>query len=48
VPEPNREALALAEKYRMRPTFHAARMYRGTPPSLPLERIFGVTTFELG
>lgn len=48
VPEPNGHALALAEKYRMIPVFGTARMYRGTPPSLPLERIFGVTTFELG
>ncbi len=48
VPEPNKNALALAEKYRMQPVFGTARMYRGTPPDLPLERIFGVTTFELG
>ena len=48
VPEPNKEALALAEKYRMHPAFHTARMYRGTPPKLPLEQIFGITTFELG
>ncbi len=48
VPEPNRHALALAEKYRMQPVFDTARMYHGTPPNLPLEEIFGVTTFELG
>jgi GNAT superfamily N-acetyltransferase len=48
VPEPNREALGLAEKYRMHPAFHTARMYRGAAPELPLEQIFGVTTFELG
>ncbi len=48
VPEPNHEALALAERYDMQPAFYTARMYRGDPPNLPLDRIFGVTTFELG
>jgi len=28
--------------------FEAARMYKGYVPDLPLERIFGVKTFELG
>ena len=30
------------------PVFETARMYRGPAPALPLERIFGITTFELG
>jgi len=28
--------------------FETARMYKGPAPQLPVERIFGVTTFELG
>ena len=24
------------------------RMYRGTPPQLPLARIYGITSFEVG
>jgi hypothetical protein len=32
----------------MRPIFETARMYTGAAPALPLDRIFGVTTFELG
>ncbi len=28
--------------------FETARMYTGPAPALPLRRIFGVTTFELG
>lgn len=28
--------------------FETTRMYRGRPPELPLERIFGITTLELG
>lgn len=30
------------------PVFETARMYRGAMPRLPLERIFGITSFELG
>ena len=47
-PEPNRAALRLVEGRGMRPVFETARMYLGTPPVEPVERIFGVTTFELG
>lgn len=48
VPEPNRAGIALAERYALKPAFETARMYRGTAPALPLDRIFGITTFELG
>lgn len=48
VPETNAEALALAERYDLSPEFETARMYKGPIPSLPLERTFGITTFELG
>lgn len=47
-PEPNRSATGLAARYRLSPVFETARMYRGAAPELPLERIYGVTTFELG
>lgn len=48
VPEPNREAADLAESRGLSPVFETARMYRGTDWPLPLDRIFGITTFELG
>jgi len=48
VPEPNGEALALARRYAMTPVFETARMYTGPAPDVPLARIYGVTTFELG
>ncbi len=48
VPEPNRSALALAERHAMTPVFETARMYTGPAPRLPLARLFGVTSFELG
>ncbi|MBX9773208.1 MAG: GNAT family N-acetyltransferase [Xanthobacteraceae bacterium] len=47
-PEPNRGATGLAGRYRLSPVFETARMYRGAAPALPLARIYGITTFELG
>lgn len=48
VPEPNKAAIALAQKFWMTPVFETARMYTKSFPNLPLENIFGITTFELG
>jgi ribosomal protein S18 acetylase RimI-like enzyme len=48
VPLPNAEAVALAESYGMRGVFETARMYTGAAPKYELERVFGVTSFELG
>lgn len=47
-PENNRAALAIIEQYGMTEVFGCARMYLGSPPDIAHERIFGVTTFELG
>lgn len=48
VPEVNAAAVALAEKYAMTKSFETARMYTGEVPDLPLERLFGVASFEIG
>lgn len=48
VPEPNAAALALARSKGMNPVFETARMYTGDPPPCELDRVYGVTTFELG
>jgi hypothetical protein len=48
VPEPNEHGLALAEAFGLRESFGCARMYLGPPPDLPLDRIYGVTSFEFG
>jgi len=32
----------------MKPVFETARMYTGAAPDLPLPKLFGVTSFELG
>lgn len=48
IPGPNKAAQALCERHGMAPVFETARMYRGPAPALPLDRIYGITTFELG
>jgi ribosomal protein S18 acetylase RimI-like enzyme len=48
IPEPNDAAGRLVERFGMSPVFETARMYTGEPPPEPVDRIFGVTTFELG
>ena len=48
IPEPNRAAARLVQRFGMTPVFETARMYTGDPPAEPIKRIFGVTTFELG
>lgn len=47
-PEPNDAAGRLVQRFGMSPVFETARMYTGDPPPEPVNRIFGVTTFELG
>ncbi len=47
-PEPHAAATALARRFGLSPVFETARMYRGPAPDLPIGRIFGITTFELG
>jgi ribosomal protein S18 acetylase RimI-like enzyme len=47
-PQDNKAAVALAESAGLVPVFETARMYRGPAPSLPIDRTFGITTFELG
>ena len=48
VPSINGNAVALAQDLGLVPVFETARMYTGAIPPLRLERVFGVTTFELG
>ena len=48
VPAINREAIALAESLGLKPVFETARMYTGPIPLLRIDRVFGVTSFELG
>lgn len=47
-PEDNGPAVEMAVGAGLEPVFETARMYRGDVPYLPLDRIYGITTFELG
>lgn len=48
VPECNPKAVELAQNFGLKPIFETARMYRGTPPPIDWQKVFGVTTLELG
>jgi ribosomal protein S18 acetylase RimI-like enzyme len=48
VPENNPPAVDLVRRHAMTEVFGCARMYLGPVPDVRHERIFGVTTFELG
>jgi len=48
IPATNPLALDLAREHDLQPVFETARMYAGAAPAMPLRRLFGITTFELG
>ena len=48
IPESNIEAMRLVEKYDAKYVFECARMYRGNHPKIDINKVFGITTFELG
>lgn len=48
VPEVNTAGMALAREFGMEAIFGTARMYNRAAPAIDTDRIFGVTTFELG
>ncbi len=48
IPIINEQAVSLVRKYDAEYVFECARMYYGTPPEVPIQRVFGITTFELG
>ena len=47
-PEPNQAGMALAARHGMQPNFACERMYLRGDPGLPLDTIFGITSFEAG
>lgn len=48
VPAVNQSALSICENMSMKKVFETVRMYNRYIPDLPVNNIFGVTTFELG
>ena len=48
VPSINSDATKLVLEYGGTAVFECGRMYYGTPPLLPMHKIYGITTLELG
>ncbi|MDZ8032830.1 MULTISPECIES: GNAT family N-acetyltransferase [unclassified Nostoc] len=48
VPDANLQAIDLVQRYQLQPVSQTARMYTKEIPSLPINRIFAVTSVELG
>ncbi|MEU9287397.1 GNAT family N-acetyltransferase [Streptomyces sp. NPDC048275] len=48
IPETNAAGIALAEEFGLAPSFETARMYTGPVRPFAGERVYGVTTLELG
>ncbi|MFT4173296.1 MAG: GNAT family N-acetyltransferase [Rhodocyclaceae bacterium] len=48
VPLPNTDAVSMASALGMQSVFKTARMYRGPAPLVELDRLYGITSFELG
>ncbi len=48
IPVINKDAVNLMKKYNTEYTFECARMYYGDFPKIAVNKVFGVTTFELG
>ncbi|MCL6417695.1 GNAT family N-acetyltransferase [Aestuariirhabdus sp. Z084] len=48
IPAVNQAAIDIAKRYNMQASFETARMYTGNTPNIPLHKVFGVTSFEIG
>ena len=48
IPVTNSKAVELIKKYNAVYVFECARMYYGKPPVVELNKVFGLTTFEIG
>jgi GNAT superfamily N-acetyltransferase len=48
IPQTNLNALALVKKYNMNMVFETGRMYLHNQPQLPIDEIYGITSFEFG
>ncbi len=48
IPAVNPAAVALAASHGLQPVFETARMYTAAPPAMAIDRLYGVTSFELG
>ncbi len=48
IPLSNPHAVALTTHYHTQAMFECGRMYHGAAPEIPIDQVYGITTFELG
>lgn len=48
IPVCNEAAVEMVNEYEAEYVFECARMYYGTPPKVDMNKVFGITSFELG
>lgn len=48
IPVINQQAMNIIKKHGAKYVFECARMYYGNPPKVAMDKVFGITTFELG
>lgn len=48
IPVVNKGAVNLVKKYEAKYIFECARMYYGEKPKIDIDKVYGITTFELG
>jgi len=48
IPDINKSAQLLIKNYSLTPIFETARMYTKNPPNIPIHKVFGQTTLEIG
>lgn len=48
IPEANKEVLKIVKKYKMKKVFATGRIYTKGQPKFPLDKWYGITSFELG
>lgn len=48
IPDINPEAVKIAETFKLKSNFQTVRMYNKSPPNQKLNKVFGITSFELG
>ena len=48
IPMSNQAAIQMISKHKAKYVFECARMYYGPPPKIAMEKVYGITSFELG
>ncbi len=48
IPMANQEAVQMVKNYHAKYVFECSRMYKGNPPQVAMNKVYGITSFELG